>query len=147
VFCMERDEIQFLCHSNPEAIVDHIESLVIELNETKIESNEFKAELNKAKIELNDVKAELNDVKLELNEAKEEIRNLKALLNQNSQNSNKPPSTDLFVKKKAKREQKESGRRPGGQKGHPGSTLKTFDSPHEIVNHRLCNCKFCGHDL
>ncbi len=39
VFCMESDEIQFLCYSNPEAIVDHIESLEIESNEVKIESN------------------------------------------------------------------------------------------------------------
>lgn len=109
---MEHDEILFLCHSNPEAIVDHIESLEIELNEVK-----------------------------------EEVKTLKALLNQNSQNSNKPPSTDTFSKNKSKSDQKKSGRRPGGQKGHHGSTLKTFDSPHEIVNHRLCNCKYCGQDL
>ena len=32
---MERDEILFLCHSNPEAIVDHIKSLEIELNDVK----------------------------------------------------------------------------------------------------------------
>lgn len=137
---MEHDEILFLCHSNPEAIVDHIESLEIELNETK-------TELNEVKIESNEFKSELNEVKLELSDAKEEIKNLKALLNQTSRDSNKPPSTDLFVKKKAKSEQKKGSRRPGGQKGHPGSTLKTFDSPHEIVNHRLCNCKFCGNDL
>lgn len=126
MFFMERDEILFLCHSNPEAIVDHIESLDIELNETK---------------------AELSKVKAELNEVKEEVKTLKALLNQNSQNSNKPPSTDTISKKKSKSDQKKSGRRPGGQKGHSGSTLKTFDSPHEIVNHRLCNCKYCGQDL
>ena len=112
MFCMERDEILFLCHSNPEAILDHINSL----------------------------ETELSDVK-------EEVRNLKALLNQNSQNSNRPPSTDTFVQKRTQNDQKKSGRLPGGQKGHPGSTLKTFDSPHEIVNLRLCNCKFCGHDL
>ena len=112
VFCMERDEILFLCHSNPEAILDHINSL----------------------------ETELNDVK-------EEVRNLKALLNQNSQNSNRPPSTDTFVQKRTQSDEKKSGRRPGGQKGHPGSTLKTFDSPHEIVNLRLCNCKFCGYNL
>jgi len=89
----------------------------------------------------------IESLETELNDVKVEIRNLKALLNQNSQNSNKPPSTDTFVKKKTQNDEKKSGRLPGGQKGHPGSTLKTFDSPHEIVNHCLCNCKYCGHSL
>ena len=69
---MKREDILILCHSNPEIIVDHIASLV-----DHIESLES-----------------------ELNDAKEEIRNIKTLLNQNSQNSNKPPSTDIFVEKK-----------------------------------------------
>lgn len=116
---MERDEILFLCHSNPEAILDHINSL----------------------------ETELSDVKIELSDVKEEVRNLKALLNQNSQNSNRPSSADTFVQKRTQNDQKKSGRLPGGQQGHVGSTLKTFDSPHEIVNLRLCNCNFCGHDL
>jgi hypothetical protein len=54
-------------------------------------------------------------------------------LDQNSQNSNKPPSTDTFVRKKTQSDEKKSDRLPGGQKGHPGSTLKTFDSPHESL--------------
>ena len=91
--------------------------------------------------------AYIESLETELNDVKEEIRNLKALLNQNSQNSNRPPSTDTFVKKKTQSDEIKSGRLPGGQKGHPGSTLKTFDSPHEIVNHRLRNCKYCGHSL
>jgi transposase len=89
----------------------------------------------------------IESLETELNDIKEEIRNLKALLNQNSQNSNRHPSTDTFVKKKTQSDEKKGGRLPGGQKGHPGSTLKTFDSPHGIVNHRLCNCKYCGHSL
>jgi hypothetical protein len=44
--------------------------------------------------------AYIESLETELNNVREEIRNLKALLNQNSQNSNKPPSTDTFVKKK-----------------------------------------------
>ncbi len=44
VFCMEHDEIQFLFTLIQRAIVDHIGSLEIELNEGQIESNEFKAE-------------------------------------------------------------------------------------------------------
>jgi transposase len=71
----------------------------------------------------------------------------KFTLDQNSQKSNKPPSTDTFVKKKTQSDEKKSDRLPGGQKGHPGSTLKTLDSPHEIIDHRLCNYKNCDHSL
>ena len=49
---------------------------------------------------------DITSIESELNDAKEEIRNLKALLNQNSQNSNKPPSTDSFVKKKTQKDKK-----------------------------------------
>jgi transposase len=126
VFHLKLEDILFTCHSNPEIIVNHIENL-----------NDHIASLNN----------HIESLESELNDAKEEIRNLKAFLNQNSQNSNKPPSTDSFVKKKTKSDEKKSDRRPGGQKGHPGSTLKFFDSPHEIVNHYRCNCEYCGHNL
>lgn len=54
------------------------------------------------------------------------------LLNQvglNSSNSSKPPSSDPNRKKK----KKESGtRKPGGQKGHNGTTLQKFSNPDVI---------------
>ena len=140
MFLLKREDILILCHSNPEIIVDRITSLsehIADLNEHIAGLNEHITGLNK---HVESLESELNDVK-------EEIRNLKALLNQNSQNSNRPPSTDTFVKKKTQSDEIKSGRLPGGQKGHPGSTLKTFDSPHEIVNRRLRNCKYCGHSL
>ena len=140
MFHLKREDILIGCHSHPETIVDHISSL-----------NDHISSLNDHISSLNDHISSLNNhiesLESELNDANEEIRNLKALLNQNSQNSNKPPSTDSFVKKKTQSDEKKSDKRPGGQKGHPGSTLTFFDSPHEIVNHRLCNCKHCGHSL
>jgi len=50
-------------------------------------------------------------------------------LNLNSHNSSKPPSTDSIRKreKKAKR-----NRKPGGQPGHDGTTLKKVDIPDDI---------------
>jgi hypothetical protein len=49
---------------------------------------------------------------------------LEARLNQNSRNSSKPPSTD-FVKEKRNTmsRRKKSGKKSGGQEGHPGTTL------------------------
>lgn len=50
-------------------------------------------------------------------------------LNLNSTNSSKPPSSDPNRKKKPKRK---SGKKPGGQKGHVGTTLKKVDDPDKI---------------
>lgn len=47
----------------------------------------------------------------------------------NSKNSSKPPSADRFRKKEPKAP---TGRKPGGQHGHVGTTLKPFDEPDVI---------------
>jgi transposase len=56
---------------------------------------------------------------------------LESRLNQNSRNSSRPPSTDYFVKEKPnpKSLRKPSGKKPGGQEGHPGTTLDMVDHP------------------
>ncbi len=50
-------------------------------------------------------------------------------LNLNSSNSSKPPSSDPNRKKQPKRK---TGKNPGGQKGHVGTTLKKVDDPDKI---------------
>jgi transposase len=40
-----------------------------------------------------------------------------------------------------------SGRRPGGQPGHPGHTLPLVESPDAVVVHQPAVCTGCGHDL
>jgi len=50
-------------------------------------------------------------------------------LNLNSTNSSKPPSSDPNRKKKQK---SKTGNKPGGQKGHVGTTLKKVDDPDKI---------------
>lgn len=64
-------------------------------------------------------------------ELEERLRALEARLNQNSQNSSKPPSTDVFCteKPKIKGRRTSSGKKPGGQKGHPGKTLEMVENP------------------
>lgn len=51
------------------------------------------------------------------------IAELEARLNLNSQNSSKPPSTDIWKKPKTQRQK--TGKKPGAQKGHKGHELKT----------------------
>jgi transposase len=50
-------------------------------------------------------------------------------LNLNSTNSSKPPSSDPNREKKPK---SNKGKKPGGQKGHVGTTLKKVDDPDKI---------------
>ena len=49
----------------------------------------------------------------------------------NSKNSSKPPSTDPNRKKSSRKGKSE--RKPGGQKGHNGTTLEPVDDPDEVT--------------
>jgi transposase len=73
---------------------------------------------------------------------------LKRRLGLNSRNSSKPPSSDSpFVKPAPKSLRRRSGRKPGGQAGHPGSTLAQVADPDEILRHEPGPCGGCGTDL
>ncbi|AKB42206.1 Mobile element protein [Methanosarcina mazei WWM610] len=67
----------------------------------------------------------------QIKELTERLIALESRLNQNSRNSSRPPSTDFFVKEKPnpKSLRKKSGKKPGGQDGHPGTTLEMVDDP------------------
>lgn len=71
-------------------------------------------------------------------------------LKKNSRNSSKPPSSDKGnpnkpTKPKTKPKKK---RRPGGQNGHKGSTLKMRDNPDHIIQHGFpSHCQHCSTDL
>ncbi|OCA97808.1 hypothetical protein BGS1_01905 [Clostridium beijerinckii] len=62
------------------------------------------------------------------------VKSLENQVSKNSNNSSKPPSTDGF-KKKTKSLRTKSGKKPGGQEGHEGSTLELSDNPDEIEVH------------
>lgn len=70
----------------------------------------------------------------------------------NSRNSSKPPSSDQNnlakpPKPKPKSQRKRSGKKPGGQPGHKGSTLEMVNNPDHIIDCEIeagtC-CKTCG---
>jgi transposase len=70
---------------------------------------------------------------------------LEARLSQNSRNSSKPPSSDGLSKPKPK-SLRQAGKHPtGGQKGHPGHTLKKVATPDRTEIHRPPpHCDACG---
>jgi transposase len=76
---------------------------------------------------------------------RQENAELRARLNQNCTNSSQPPSSNLFIKPQSLRIK--SGLKPGGQPGHPGSTLQVTETPDEVVEHIADTCSHCGGDL
>ena len=75
------------------------------------------------------------------------VEELEGRLRKDSHNSSKPPSSDGLSKKNQSLRQR-SGRKPGGQSGHGGSTLKVVKDPDVIVEHALApRCHRCGAGL
>ena len=78
-----------------------------------------------------EVIAYIVSLETQIKELTERLIALESRLNQNSRNSSRPPSTDFLVKEKPnpKSLRKKSGKKPGGQNGHPGTTLDMVDDP------------------
>jgi transposase len=79
----------------------------------------------------------------EVRDLRREVKELKDRLSLNSSNSSKPPSTDGLAKQAPKSLRKKTGRKPGGQPGHPGRTLELIAKPDHIIAHKLDHCT-CG---
>ena len=76
----------------------------------------------------------------------ERVQDLEAQLVKNSRNSHLPPSSDRFVRQ-PKSLRKKSGKKPGGQEGHPGKTLLFSSTPDEVVSYSLIECSHCQEHL
>jgi transposase len=72
------------------------------------------------------------------------LKGLEGRLAQNSSNSHHPPSSDELKKPTTKSLRTRSGRKPGGQPGHPGQTLRPVQKPDHIQIHELAVCSQCG---
>jgi len=89
---------------------------------------------------------ELLDLHLKQIELQKVIEDLTKMLHKNSGNSHKPPSTDAFIKTIHNNRQK-SGKKPGAQPGHKGSTLTMVDNPDKVIQHKVTGTCPCGRSL
>jgi len=121
---MKKEQFLLLCQTNPEEVF----KLVVTMGET-----------------ISALMAQVETLSNQVEALKAEIKELKARLDKNSRNSNKPPSTDEFIKPKSQR--KKSGKKTGGQEGHKGHTLKISETPDEVIIHRPEGCQDCGRRL
>lgn len=83
----------------------------------------------------------------EIERLKARVADLEARLGMNSQNSSKPPSSEVFEKPVPKSLRRKTGRRPGGQPGREGRTLQQVSDPDEVLRHEPMCCRGCGQDL
>jgi transposase len=76
------------------------------------------------------------------------VAELEARLNKDSHNSHKPPSSDGPAKRAHPRSLRQrSGKKSGGQEGHPGVTRCLVDDPDVVIAHEPTVCVECGASL
>lgn len=76
------------------------------------------------------------------------IAELEAKLAKNSSNSHRPPSSDgPGTPPRTQSERRASGKKPGGQPGHPGKALKRLATPDQRIRHPVRCCSACQLDL
>lgn len=118
--------------------------------ETKIQSLE--AENASLKEENTSLKATLVLVEQQVKALEEKVLFLLKQIEQksvkkDSHNSHNPPSQDKGKPKRNQSLRKKSGKKPGGQPGHKGHTLKLKAQADEIRELKVEHCGFCGEDL
>jgi transposase len=98
--------------------------------------------------ELAEALGAVEEMRGELAQARERIAELEARLRQTPRNSSKPPSSQGLDKPPPRRSlRKRSGRKPGGQNGHEGTTLAQVARPDREMRHEPGCCGRCGAGL
>ena len=84
-------------------------------------------------------------LKQEVDQLGQRLRDVEEQLRKDSHNSHKPPSSDGL--KKIPNVRKPTGKKPGGQKGHEGKTLRMVDNADKVEIHKVERCGHCGKSL
>ncbi len=82
----------------------------------------------------------------QMQQLREQVQALQEQLKKDSHNSHLPPSSDRF-QRQPKSLRKKSGKKAGGQSGHPGSSLLLSSTPDTVVMYPVERCQHCQHDL
>jgi transposase len=110
-------------------------------------------------LEIIQLKKENEELRIENQQLKEIIKTLLSKISslearlvkfensKNSRNSSIPPSHDYSRPLKTQSLREPSGKKPGGQPGHEGTTLEMVAKPDEIIEHIPQFCTCCGRDI
>jgi transposase len=92
------------------------------------------------------LRAENQQLREQVEQLGTRLHELEGRVAKDSHNSSKPPSTDGYAKK-TRSLRKSSGKQPGGQEGHAGSTRHFVEIPDEIIMVRPEKCAHCQASL
>jgi len=102
-------------------------------------------ELDRLRSENAALRAQVGQQVAQIEQLLKRVRELEARLAKDSHNSSKPPSSDPPFKKPPPRSLRQSsGKKPGGQKGHPGATRALIEQPDHTVVVALTGACACG---
>lgn len=102
------------------------------------------AEIARLQTENEQLREQLRLTRQVVEQLQQRVQELEAQVKQDSHNSHWPPSRD---KGRTQSLRQRSGKKPGGQAGHEGRTLKLVSEPAQVVVHRAEQCVRCGHEL
>jgi transposase len=102
--------------------------------------------INRQQEQITLLQRELSMQQEQLTRFAEQVKALQERLAKDSHNSHLPPSSDRFSRQ-LKSLRKKSGKKPGGQAGHPGKTLLFSPCPDEVLVHAVECCEHCQADL
>lgn len=101
---------------------------------------ELEAEIERLK----EIESKYEQLTKDNKKLKSEAKDKENKNSKNSRNSSKPPSSDSPFTKEVKNSRGKSNNKPGGQNGHTGTTLRTFENPDIIEKLKLdTRCQFC----
>jgi transposase len=129
---MNRAEIQAIYDAGPEAVIALVERLLTTIAQQQVVMAQQQTLIAQQQAAIEALTAR--------------VQQLEDRLAQDSHNSHKPPSSDRPGTKPQSQRQP-SGKKPGGQPGHPGRTLRMVEQPDEVVAHAPVCCASCGGSL
>ena len=100
-------------------------------------------EIGRLKRQVSRLKRELGEARGEADRLRRRNAELEALVSKDSHNSSRPPAMDPPWSKRTGSLRRPSGRRPGGQPGHAGHTLRLTKKPTRVIRHRPAQCPHC----
>lgn len=139
---VEDERVHKLVVSATSAHLQKIEQLMGRIARLEDELSNRARQVHQLNLTIKGLNKQLKEARKQTHLAKE--AHLAHLL-KNSQNSSKPPSTDQ--RKRTRSLRQKSGKKAGGQVGHPGATLGFVEKPDHLVIHSSESCDFCGSSL
>ena len=116
---------------------------VPELDRQQRVINDLAEQIKRLKSQIEKLQAEASELRYRNYQLRRRNAELEAQLSKDSHNSSRPPSTDPAWAKRTKSLRRPSGKRPGGQAGHRGETLRLSEDPDRIVEHQPRECRSC----